>query len=76
MDAGLVKLVATQGVWAVLFVSLLIYVLKQNEYRESRLQKSQDTLLAALTNLSDKYSELHGLYLELKKDIYEWLKKN
>lgn len=75
MDAGLVKTVATQGVWAVLFVSLLIYVLKQSEKRESSLQKSQETLLAAFTTLSEKYVELHEFCMELKKDINELLRR-
>ncbi len=37
MEQEIVKLAASQGLWAVLFVALLFYVLRHNEKREERL---------------------------------------
>lgn len=39
MDAEVLKLAASQGFFAVLFVALLFYVLKENSKRESEYQK-------------------------------------
>lgn len=36
MEAEILKVAASQGLWAVLFVALLFYVLKHNEKRECR----------------------------------------
>ena len=37
MEAEIIKLAVSQGLWAALFVVLLFYVLKANEKRENRL---------------------------------------
>lgn len=37
METEILKLAASQGIFAVLFVALLFYVLKHNERREERL---------------------------------------
>ena len=42
MEAEIVKMAASQGLFAVLFVALLFYVLKTNEHREERLMTCLD----------------------------------
>ena len=37
METEIIKLAASQGIFAVLFVALLFYVLRHNERREERL---------------------------------------
>jgi len=51
METEVLKSVASQGPWAVLFVALLFYVLRINERREERL-------LSALEKLGGQYETL------------------
>lgn len=37
MESEIIKMAVSQGIWALLFVALLFYVLKQNAKREDRL---------------------------------------
>lgn len=46
MENEILKIAATQGLWAVLFVGLLFWVLRENAKRESSYQ----TLLQELTS--------------------------
>lgn len=68
MEEGLVKYFLTQGPYAVLFVWLLVYVMKTNKERESRLQDLLD-------KFSDKYdviiSEIRDLKGRIPKDREE-----
>ena len=64
MEAEIIKLAASQGLWAVLFVGLLFYVLKENGEREKRL-------LSALEQLSEQYKELTLDLKEVRNDVKE-----
>jgi len=44
MEAEIIKLAASQGIFAVLFVALLFYVLRYNERREERLMDCLERL--------------------------------
>jgi predicted MPP superfamily phosphohydrolase len=69
MSEEIVKLAANQGLWAVLAVVLLFYVLKQNEKREKGYQdtisenqtiigKLSDTLNLKITGMEDDIKEI------------------
>ncbi|MBU5593384.1 bacteriocin [Clostridium sp. MSJ-4] len=55
MEDQILKLVATQGVFAILFCYLLFYVLKENSKRENNYQAI--------------IQELTGLLPTIKKDV-------
>ena len=59
-----VNLASTQGLWAVLFVLLLFYVLRTNEKREERL-------ISALENLGKQYENLSKDVGEVRLDVKE-----
>ncbi len=63
MELELTKYFLTQGPFAVLFVWLLIYVMKKNGERETRLQ-----------DLLDKFSEKYDLVISKLDDIKDKLK--
>lgn len=44
METEIIKLAASQGIFAVLFVALLFYVLRHNERREERLMDCLERL--------------------------------
>lgn len=59
MENEIIKLAMSQGLWAVLFVSLLFYVLRENSKRESELR-------AIIDKLSDKFDDLKSEIEEIK----------
>ncbi|HBK85301.1 BhlA/UviB family holin-like peptide, partial [uncultured Aminobacterium sp.] len=59
-----IKLAMTQGLWAVLFVALLFYVLRNNEKREERL-------LGCLEQMGEQYENLSADVKEAKDGIKE-----
>lgn len=63
MDTDIFRYFLTQGPFAVLFVWLLVYVMKNNKERENRLQ-----------DLLDKFSEKYDLVISKLDDIKEKLK--
>ncbi|MDO6355102.1 BhlA/UviB family holin-like peptide [Caloramator sp. CAR-1] len=62
MENEVIKLAMSQGLWAVLFVTLLFYVLKENSKRESELR-------AIIDKLSDKFDDLKKEIEEIKFKI-------
>ena len=62
MDQEIIKMAASQGFFAVLFVALLFYVLKTNQAREERL-------MACLEKLSQQYENLSRDVNEIKEDL-------
>ncbi len=64
MEVDVVKYFLTQGPFAVLFVWLLIYVMKTNRERETRLQE-----------LLDKFSEKYDVIISEIRDIKNMMEK-
>lgn len=60
IETEVVKYLVTQGPFAVLFVWLLIYVMRQNEKRESRLH-----------GILDKFSEKYDVIVDELREIKE-----
>jgi len=65
MESELIQLAASQGLWAILFVSLLFYVLKENSKRE---QSFQDIILA-LTEKLDTLDSIKDDLAEIKDNL-------
>lgn len=66
MEQEVVKMAVSQGLWAVLFVVLLFYVLKENTKREERLLTCLDILGKQYENLSRDIGEVKDDVKELK----------
>lgn len=60
MDSDILRYFLTQGPFAVLFIWLLIYVMKANKERESRLHE-----------LLDKFSEKYDVIITEIRDLKE-----
>ncbi len=60
MDNEILLMVAKSGVFAVLFVLLLFYVLKDSRYREQNYQKLVNTLTKEL-----------GAVMDIEQDVKE-----
>ncbi len=58
MEQSIFKLIISQGIFAVLFVYLLFYVLKENSQRESNYQNIVDKLSSSLPNIEEKLDDI------------------
>lgn len=64
MDSNLFNFLTTQGVFALLFGYLLLYVLKQNQIREENYQK-------IIQQLNELLPEIKGDLEDIKKQIFK-----
>mgnify|MGYP001058598998 CR=1 FL=1 len=60
MEQEIIKVAATQGLWALLFVALLFWVLRENAKREDNYQQ-------LLLDLTGKF----GILEEVQRDVRE-----
>ena len=58
MEAEILKMAASQGLFAVLFVALLFYVLRHNERREERLMTCLEKLTADVGEIKSDIEDL------------------
>lgn len=58
MEQSILKLIVSQGIFAVLFTYLLFYVLKENSVRESNYQDIVDKLSGSLPNIEQKLDDI------------------
>ncbi|MBU5323656.1 BhlA/UviB family holin-like peptide [Sarcina ventriculi] len=58
LEQSLVKLIVSQGIFAVLFVYLLFYVLKENSKRENNYQKIVTQLSNYFPNIEEKLDNI------------------
>lgn len=63
-DPSILSKAAEQGIWALLFVGLLFYVLRVGEKREDRL-------MSCLEKFGEKYDTLSGDLCVVKKEVNE-----
>ena len=69
MEAEIIKMAASQGLFAVLFVALLFYVLRYNEKREERL-------MSCLERLTQDVGEIKSDIEDLKDKVGVACSKN
>lgn len=65
MDSEVIKLVASQGAWALLFVWLLFYVLKENSKRENNYQTTINKLADKLSIVEDMKEDIKEIKVKL-----------
>lgn len=58
MEAEIIKMAASQGLFAVLFVALLFYVLRHNERREERLMSCLEKLTIDVGEIKSDIEDL------------------
>ena len=58
METEIIKLAASQGIFAVLFVALLFYVLRHNERREERLMDCLERLTTDVGEIKNDIEDL------------------
>ncbi|WP_055071912.1 BhlA/UviB family holin-like peptide [Clostridium massiliamazoniense] len=66
MDSAILKMIISQGIFAILFCYLLIYVLKQNSIREENYQNIIDKLTSTLPVIKEELEEIKNKLVNLK----------
>lgn len=67
MNEKVVELAATQGIWALLSIMLIFYILKAQEKRDSKQEEREKNYQLIISNLSEKFKFFEGI----KEDIAE-----
>ena len=62
MDSELFNFLTTQGIFALLFGNLLLYILKQNQIREENYQKIIQQLNEVLPTIKNDLENIKNIY--------------
>lgn len=65
IEPEILKIATSQGVWAVLSVVLIFYILKAQEKRDVRQEKREKSYQAIISKLTDKFNIIE----DVKKDV-------
>lgn len=71
MEDGILKVALEQGLWAVLFVSLYFYQLRESKNREERLMGFIDRITAQFESLDKRTDKIASDVTEIKQEIRE-----
>lgn len=69
METEILKMVASQGVYAALFVYLLFYVLKENSKREEKYQKINSKREERYQDIISELSSKLTIVEDVKEDV-------
>ncbi|KEZ87521.1 hypothetical protein IO99_05455 [Clostridium sulfidigenes] len=65
MESEILKAALSQGIWAVLSIFLLFYILKAQEKRDMKQEEREKNYQDIITKLTDKFDIVD----EVKKDV-------
>ena len=71
MEAMLLELGLRDGIFAGLFIALLVYVLRTSKEREEKSNERENKLYVFLDGMKDEFSKLVGNYEKLSNDVNE-----
>ena len=57
----------SQGIWAVLAVFLLIYIVKSNEQRDTKQEEREKNYQTEIESLTEKFQNLNQIQRDLKE---------
>ena len=63
------RVLESQGVWAGLFILLLVYQLKENREARAEAKAREAYLTGFITDMSRNYENLSGQYASLSEDM-------
>jgi DnaJ-domain-containing protein 1 len=69
MEDAILKGALEQGLWAVLFISLYLWELRENRRREDESRKREDRLMQFIEDISQQFENLNNRYEKLNSDV-------
>ncbi len=61
MEQALIEAATTQGIWVLLFVSLFLYTIKNNEKLVEKQDKREENYQKLLSDMTEKYSVVEDI---------------
>ena len=67
METTVMNVAVSQGIWAVLAVFLLIYIVKSNEQRDTKQEEREKNYQTVSESLTEKFQILNQVQSDLKE---------
>ena len=67
METTVMNVAVSQGIWAVLAVFLLIYIVKSNEQRDTKQEEREKNHQTVIESLTEKFQILNQVQSDLKE---------
>lgn len=67
METTVMNVAVSQGIWAVLAVFLLIYIVKSNEQRDTKQEEREKNYQTVIESLTEKFQILNQVQSNLKE---------
>lgn len=67
METMVMNVAVSQGIWAVLAVFLLIYIVKSNEQRDTKQEEREKNYQTVIESLTEKFQILNQVQSDLKE---------
>ena len=67
METTVMNVAVSQGIWAVLAVFLLIYIVKSNEQRDTKQEERENNYQTVIESLTEKFQILNQVQSDLKE---------
>ena len=67
METTVMNVAVSQGIWAVLAVFLLIYIVKSNEQRDTKQEEREKNYQTVIESLTEKFQILNQFQSDLKE---------
>ena len=67
METTVMNVAVSQGIWAVLAVFLLIYIVKSNEQRDTKQEVREKNYQTVIESLTEKFQILNQVQSDLKE---------
>lgn len=71
MNDEMIKVVASQGVWAMLSFTLIFYILKTQEKRDEKQEVREQKYQEIISELTNKFEDINNTVNDIKKMIKE-----
>ena len=66
-ETTVLNVAVSQGIWAVLAVFLLIYIVKSNEQRDTKQEEREKNYQTVIESLTEKFQILNQVQSDLKE---------
>lgn len=76
MESTVIETAISQGIWAVLAVFLIIYIVKSNEKRDEKQEEREKNYQIVIKNLTEKFQILNQVQNDLAEIKEVLLEKN
>ena len=67
METTVMNVAVSQGIWAVLAVFLLIYIVKSNEQRDTKQEEREKNYQTVIESITEKFQILNQVQSDLKE---------